>query len=587
MTEKQLGRTSRYRERLMMPPKGLHKMQPDRQETILFRDETLTELMIILSQRQKANAVITAEPGAGKTALVEGLARLLQNHELTVPFNLRHKQIYELDLEALKGGYSTSAIQEIIRFATAPENQAILFIDEIHQLMDGKNSQLSQAAEALKPHMARGDLHVIGATTTTEYKQMLFDPAFNRRFSQVKLPPLSEAQVLIIVEHSIDALQNQHGVLIPRRFMPAVVRAAKQYMAGSSLIDNALTLLDYTTAYASLELQQRMPRQEGRVWPMPYVTQTHLEHAIQVKTGSEVREPRLDLAEKLKQTILNQDAALTTLAQGITLFQQQVFPNRMAPSFLLAGPTGTGKSQTVKQLAALLYGDESRVTTINMTLYSTDPQTAMHRLLGLPAGYTGHTSKTPTPFDDVYDQPNRIVHLEEFEKAHPQILNLFYSILEDGYIEDMHGRRIDFSKTIVIATSNALTEDTSLDVGFLPKQETAAQQRQTMIQMMSRTLPEALLNRFTHILKFESMPKAQYLALLKLKYAKLKAEALANHAAWQFVDPSEAQFEQWVESSYNPLLNGRPAEDYMRGIVESAMYETIRVNSHQVDFDWT
>lgn len=570
-------------------PKGLQDMHATTQKNVLFRDNEMFELMAVLNKHDKPNAIIVAEPGAGKSALVEGLVALIQQKDPNIPTNLKDKHIYELSLTSLVSGSSLVGqveqnIENLIAFATNPDNNAILFIDEAHRIAESSDPSTNKLSQSLKPLLSRSDMHIIGATTTGESKQFLSDPALMRRFETVRLKPLSVKQTESITKSVAKEQSQFHNIMIPDELIPDIVALADQYYLTSARPDNALTLLDQAASRASLTLQQATANVSASIKAtMPnQLTKNDLIKTINSHTGNSATLTPHNLADRIKTNLIGQDDAIDKISKQVILFRKHLIPTKQPLSLLLAGPTGNGKTQTVKELAKAVYHDQSKVTTIDMTNFS-GPET-VNTLLGSPDGYIGSDSKTPSPFDEIYQQPDRILHLEEFEKAHADVMHLFYSILEEGYIEDRRGRKIDFSHTIIIASSNAETESGEKHMGFSNIEQSPAMKRKELILSLSKFIPEALLNRFTEILVYSAISKDAYQNILEMKYESLVEQIINEHPTYTIDKPNNEIFEQWVSDSYNPKLNGRPAEKYVKSQIENAFMEALNQNTTHLQF---
>lgn len=570
-------------------PKGLIDMHSGNYRPVLFRDTETTNLVTVLSKKDKPNALLIGHAGAGKTAVARNLAKLIDDQDPVLPDRIKAMHLYELSLNAIGAGNkyvgeTESAIQEVIDFATDPNNHAIIFIDEVHQLFENRDEQLSKLSQALKPAMARDNFHFIGATTTGESKTVLKDPAISRRIEEVKLHNLSMIETKKIILNALPSYRSFHNVIIDDKLAEDIVKLADQNYLQTARPDNALTLIDQASAFQSVQFHQSaalLPTNASISLPdsVRTVSKDTLIETINRHTGNISNTSPRNLSSALLKRVKGQDESIKDIAKRITLFRSNILPSRSPLSFFLAGPTGNGKTETAKSIAKTLFNDEKRLTTINMTEYS--EKSSINQLIGSPDGYVGSDSKRATPFDSIYENPSQILLLDEFEKADKAIHHLFYQILEEGYIEDRRGRHIDFSKSILIFTSNANTDDRP-SVGFSYQGNSSSSQDESkLIKSLSASIPDALLNRMTKIYKYNSISKDHYKEILRLVFDQMVDQIKENRPDMQ-LDPADLpddMLTQWAEESYNKDLNGRPAKKFVRSKIERATLDAILNNS--------
>lgn len=576
-------------------PKGLIDMHLQTYKPALFRDKEIFGLMTILNKMNKPNALIIGAAGSGKTAIVTELVHMLETNATILTPTLKNKHIYQLSLSALGAGNSyvgqtEKAINDVIDFATDPANNAIIFIDEVHTLFDERDNQMQKLSQALKPAMARDNFRFIGATTTGESKTVLKDPAMSRRLETVRLHNLTTFETEEIASNAIPDLRKFHNIDIADDLVSDAVRLADQHYVQTARPDNVLSLLDQAFSLKELQWSKltaplvNNQQAIASIDPMEHtVSKETLVETINNHTGNSASATPANIETKLKNKVKGQDESITEIAKQITLFRSNLIPSTTPLSLLLAGPTGNGKTETAKAITKALYRDPSRMTTINMTEYSTE--STINQLLGSPDGYVGSNSKRPSPFDAVYENPTQILLLDEFEKAHQSIHHLFYQILEEGYIEDRRGRTIDFSHAILIFTTNAQTEAKVGSVGFnLPSADTQIDQRQELINSLKQYIPDALLNRMTAIFKFNKISKDFYKEILQSQFESLVADMLTNDPTLN-IDPhslTDDLLTRWTEESYNPELNGRPARGKVKREVSQATLEALLAGTKDI-----
>lgn len=575
-------------------PKGLSDMHAGTYRPVDFRDKETIDLITVLNKADKPNALIIAKAGAGKTAIVKYLAHLIDTKDPLLPDTIIGAHLYELSLTAIGAGNSLvgqteQAIQDVLNFATDPNNHAIIFIDEVHQLFEGDNMQTNQLSQALKPAMARDNFRFIGATTTGESKTVLKDPAISRRIEEVRLHDLTLSETTSIIKDALPRYRKHHNVLIDDELAETIVKLADMHYLKSARPDNALTLIDQAGSYQAMKFHQltaNLP--DSIIASLPIAEKTvdkdTLLETINRHTGNSASATPFNLATTMKAKIKGQDTSIEDIAKRITLFRSNIMPSSAPLSIFLAGATGNGKTETAKAIAKALFNDTNRMTVIDMTEYS--QPSSINQLLGSPDGYVGSNSKRITPFDTVYENPSQILLLDEFEKANKEIHHLFYQILEEGFIEDRRGRRIDFSKSILIFTSNAATDDSSHSMGFGIQDASATLNlnQQKLIESLSNYIPDALLNRMTHVYKYDSISKDHYKEILNLNYQKMVDEILENRPDMN-IDPdalTDDILTQWAEESYDPKLNGRPAKNFVKTKLEEATLNAIMANSNDI-----
>ena len=575
-------------------PKGLIDMHNGNYRPVLFRDKETINLITVLNKVDKPNALVIAKAGAGKTAIVKNLAHLIDIKDNILPQTLLDSHLYELSLTAIGAGNSLvgqteKAIQDVLDFATDPNNHAIIFIDEVHQLFEQKDMQVSQLAQALKPAMARDNFRFIGATTTGESKTVLKDPAISRRIEEVRLHDLTLSETTRIVINALPRYRQHQQVLIDDELADSIVKLADQHYFQSARPDNALTLIDQAASFRAIEYHQSIRNLPDSIIPtLPAsehtVDKDTLIETINRHTGNSASSTPRNLEKTLSAKIKGQDQSIEDIAKRITLFRSNIMPSKTPLSLFLSGPTGNGKTETAKTIAKALFNDESRMTVMDMTEYSS--AASINQLIGSPDGFVGSDSKRITPFDTIYENPSQILLLDEFEKANKEIHHLFYQILEEGYTEDRRGRKIDFSKSILIFTSNAATEENSHTVGFGLSSAAASQNadQRALIESLSNYIPDALLNRMTHVYKYNAISEEDYKSILALNYTKMVEEIIENRPDMN-VDPnalSDDILDEWAKESYDPKLNGRPAKNFVRTKLEEATLNAIMTNSNDI-----
>ncbi|KKW02870.1 MAG: ATPase with chaperone activity, ATP-binding subunit [Candidatus Beckwithbacteria bacterium GW2011_GWC2_49_11] len=404
----------------------------------------------ILARRTKSNAVLLGDPGVGKTAIVEGLALKISQND--VPKLLADVQIYSLNLTSMLAGTSYQGeleerLQNLVK-DIKKQGQVILFIDELHMIMGaGSAAGAMTAANILKPALARGDINVIGATTADEYRQYIEkDAALERRFEPVKVDEPSSQDTLKILASVAEKLQKHHGVALDQPVLQAAIDLSSRYIADRFLPDKAIDLLDEATSGA-------------KVAGKTSVSVEDIKAVLSQRTGIPVTSltekeslELLGLEDKLKQQIIGQAQAVKAVADVIKRSRAGLKdPNRPIGSFLLLGPTGVGKTELAKALARTVYNSEKAMVRLDMSEF-TEAHTA-DKLIGAPPGYVGYEEGGQLT-NPIRRHPYSLILLDELEKAHPKVFDIFLQVLEDGRLTDSQGHTADFKNTIIIMTSN-------------------------------------------------------------------------------------------------------------------------------------
>ncbi len=557
---------------------------------VLFRDEVIEQLLSILIGKDKPNGLLIGPAGTGKTAIVETIATMLANNDPLIPDQIKDYTIWELPLSNVVAGASLVGqlednVKMVVDKMSDPDEKAILFIDEIHQLING-NQTYDKIAQILKPALARGNLHVIGATTLQEANNLMSDPAFNRRFSRVIVDELSRTQTVEILKSAKQSFINHYiSIAINDDLLETVSVLADQYRpAGSHRPDNALTLLDRTIGEAIINRKVQINNLQTKVNndPNDIVSQNMLtmlqsaptipitenqvkKTAISLATGNSKRDAiDMNHVKMSFARIKGQDEATEECLKMMARSESNLFPKKSPTTMMFIGPSGVGKTEIAKIIAQEMTGHEPII--LNMTEYS-DPST-INRIIGAPAGYVGSDSHAELPFDGLEANPFAVILLDEFEKAHPAVQRLFYTVFDEGVLVDNHGKKIDFSKAIIIATTNAANQEAKNKLGFGTDDAT----HKASIKELSKFFDPALLNRFNHRVQFNKISKDVYKSIIEDIYARESARIIADNKVSLPANIPDDELDEIVKTSYHEEFGARPAFQAVKKFIEDQVF---------------
>ena len=607
-------------------------------DPVIGRQKEIERVIQILSRRTKNNPCLIGEPGVGKTAIAEGLALKITNGE--VPELLKNKRIIALDLTGMVAGTKYRGdFEERIKTALDEVRKAgdvILFIDEIHTLIGvGSAEGAVDAANILKPSLARGEIQVIGATTLDEYRKHIEkDAALERRFQPVTVGEPSEEEAVEILKGLRDKYEAHHKVKITDDAINAAVKMSARYISDRYLPDKAIDLVDEAASRVRLNaftappdlkamedelkslsdekaaavntqdferaaklrdeektLREKLTEQK-KAWEEKNsrstgeVTAREIAEIVSSWTGipvakiSEEESQRLlNLEEELHRRIVGQDDAVSAVARAIRRSRVGLKdPHRPIGSFIFLGPTGVGKTELSKALAEAMFGDEDAMIRLDMSEYM--EKHTVSRLVGSPPGYVGYEEGGQLT-EKVRRKPYSVVLFDEIEKAHPDVFNMLLQILDDGFLTDSQGRRVDFRNCVIIMTSNVgarqITDQTS-SLGFSVQQEnTAAQEkaandriRREVMAELKKTFKPEFLNRVDDIVVFNRLNQADIreIANRMLSGLQERVRSLEIHVAF---DGSAIQ--AIADEGFDPVYGARPLRRAIQSKIEDELSE--------------
>lgn len=582
-------------------------------EPVIGRDTEISRMVQVLSRKTKNNPVLVGDAGVGKTALAYGLAQRIANGN--IPYELRDMRVLELDMMSVVAGTRfrgdfEERMNQIIA-DIEEDGHIILFIDELHTIMgsgSGIDSTLD-AANILKPALARGTLRTVGATTQEEYqKHIEKDAALSRRFAKVLVeePNLEDAyEILLGLKPAYEAF---HNVTISDEAVMTAVKVAHRYLTSKNLPDSAIDLLDEASATVQMMIKKNAPslltevdqaildddmksaskalkasHKDKKRKPIA-VTEDHIMATLSRLSGIPVEKltqadskKYLNLEKELHKRVIGQDDAVTAISRAIRRNQSGIRTGkRPIGSFMFLGPTGVGKTELAKALAEVLFDDESALIRFDMSEYM--EKFAASRLNGAPPGYVGYDEGGELT-EKVRNKPYSVLLFDEVEKAHPDIFNVLLQVLDDGVLTDSRGRKVDFSNTIIIMTSNlgatALRDDKT--VGFGAKDishDYTAMQKRIMEELKKASRPE-FINRIDEKVVFHSLSQDNMREVVKIMVKPLIL-ALKDKGMDLKFQPSALK--HLAEDGYDIEMGARPLRRTIQTQVEDHLSELLLAN---------
>ena len=583
------------------------KARDGKLDAIIGREQEISRTVQILCRRTKNNPCLIGEPGVGKTAIAEGLAIRIAKGQ--VPARLADKEIYLLDLTALVAGTQfrgqfEGRIKGLVDEVKAQGN-IILFIDEVHNLVGtGDSEGTMNAANILKPALSRGEIQVIGATTFTEYRKFIEkDAALERRFQPVKIeePSVEDAYKMLL---GIKGYYEQyHKVQISDTLVYKAVLMSERYVTDRYLPDKAIDLLDESCTCANLRnpaisqaqilegkkrnLQENIenlsePTEEDQQIDYELISKLKTEvmaideklpalqekakdnqvlesdiaSAISMWTGipaAKIEQGDIQklagLEPALKAHIIGQDEAIEKVAAAVRRGRVQISPRKRPQSFIFVGPTGVGKTELVKQLAAYMFDTPDALIRLDMSEFM--EKHSVSRLVGSPPGYVGYDEAGQLT-EKIRRKPYAVVLFDEIEKAHPDVLNILLQILDDGEITDAHGRKVNFENTVIVMTSNAGSDKATGSVGFGRSADDQGRER-TMKALREFLRPE-FINRVDEIVYFRQLTEENFAAIARIMLDELQASLKEKGYSFSYDD---ALVSHLVHSSYSAAYGAR------------------------------
>ena len=585
-------------------------------DAVVGREEEIERVIQILNRRQKNNPCLIGEPGVGKTAIAEGLAQRIVAGD--VPFKLRSKEVYLLDLTALVAGTQfrgqfesrmKGLIEEIRKMGNV-----ILVIDEVHNIVGAGDAEGSMnAANILKPALSRGEIQVIGATTFTEYRKHIEkDTALERRFQPVTVNEPNMEDTLKILKGIAHYYEQFHGVKIPEGILRQAVLLSERYIPDRFLPDKAIDLIDEACSDLNLHdknINRRMELRreiedydkerellQGAEEPDferlaelksltikaqteldelcaqgdPQLTMDNLARVIELWTkipASRIREDEFrrlsELDKRLKEHIVGQDEAVEAVAAAIRRNRVGISPKHKPVSFIFVGPTGVGKTELVKQLAQDLFNSPDALIRLDMSEFM--EKHSVSRIVGSPPGYVGYDEAGQLT-EKIRRKPYAVILFDEIEKAHPDVMNVLLQILDDGEITDSHGRKVNFENTVIVMTSNAGSERKEGTVGF--GHTVNEQNRDRAMKALGEFLRPEFLNRVDEVICFNRLDEKNFAGIAHIMLDELQKslEDKGLHFTWD-----EDVEDYLVKKSYSATYGARNLRRTIQKELEDVM----------------
>ncbi|MBE6638450.1 MAG: ATP-dependent Clp protease ATP-binding subunit [Ruminococcaceae bacterium] len=597
-------------------------------DPIIGRDEETQRVIQILSRRTKNNPCLIGEPGVGKTAVVEGLAQRIV--EKNVPETLQNKIVFRLDLSSMIAGAKyrgefeermKGVMEEVVK-----NPDIILFIDEIHTIIGaGAAEGAVDAANIIKPALARGEMQVIGATTINEYRKHIEkDAALERRFQSVMVGEPSEEEAVLILKGLRDKYEAHHKVKITDEAIAAAVSMSRRYIADRYLPDKAIDLIDeaasrcridhFTAPDSVKKLEEKLTQNgiekeaaiksqnfelaaslrdkekklreelalEKEQWNQRCgdtqlsIGESEIAEIVTAWTGIPVKrlsenegERLLRLETELHQRVIGQDEAVTAVAKAIKRGRVGLKdPKRPMGSFIFLGPTGVGKTELAKTISEILFGDDGAMIRLDMSEYM--EKHSVSKLIGSPPGYVGYDEGGQLT-EKVRRRPYSVILFDEIEKAHPDVFNMLLQILDEGQLTDSQGRKVDFKNTIVIMTSNvgASGITASRSLGFTASgDQQKSDVKDRVMNALKQTFRPEFLNRIDEIVVFEQLSEGDIREIARLMLSEVKCRVDAMNIDLSFDD---SLIDKLAKEGFDPVYGARPLRRAIRRTIEDAL----------------
>ena len=552
-------------------------------DPVVGRQAEIERVVQILSRRKKNNPILIGEPGVGKSAIVEGLALRIENGEATA---LQGKRIVSLDIASMVAG-TTYRGQFEERMKTVINElhkhpEVILFVDEIHTIMGAGNAQGSlDAANILKPALARGEVQCIGATTIHEYRKSIEkDGALERRFQKVMVQPTSADETYAVLTRISEVYGTFHHVHYTEEALRACVKLTDRYITDRFFPDKAIDAMDEVGAWKGSQLKSENGNLEGNEAVTQEVTEADVAWVVSRMSGVPVQRVAQAEGEQLrrmnavlKQRVIGQDKAIDTIVKAIQRSRMGLRnPNKPIGSFFLLGPTGVGKTHLAQCLAEEMFGNRDAIVRFDMSEYIEKHTVSL--LVGAPPGYVAHEEGGKLT-EAVRRKPYSIVLFDEIEKAHADIFNILLQVMDEGRLTDRQGRIVDFRNTIIIMTSNVGTRqlnDFGTGIGFQADEIDEKQTESMLTKALHRTFPPEFVNRLDNVVVFHPLSDDALAQILMLELHPLQQRLEAMGYQLQLTKKTQ---DLLLERSRDRKYGARPLKRAIQTLVEDPITDML------------
>ena len=559
--------------------------QAGKLDPVVGREVEIERVVQILSRRKKNNPILIGEPGVGKSAIVEGLALRIVGNEAGA---LAGKRIITLDVASMVAGTTyrgqfeermKSVLQELQRH---PE--VILFIDEIHTIIGAGNAQGSlDAANILKPALARGEVQCIGATTTNEYRTSIEkDGALERRFQKVVVRPTTTEETLSILNRLSEHYAEYHHVIYPEETLQAAVSLAERYITDRAFPDKAIDVMDEAgaRAHARAKAVGDEPQEPYTITVDDIASVVSMMSGVPVQRVQKAETERLrTMDETLRKRVIGQDEAVNTIVRAIRRSRLGLRdPRRPIGTFFFLGPTGVGKTYLAQCLAEEMFGSRDAVIRFDMSEYMEKHTVSL--LVGAPPGYVAHEDGGKLT-EAVRRKPYSIVLFDEIEKAHPDIFNILLQVLDEGRLTDRQGHVVDFRNTIIILTSNVGTrqlKEFGAGIGFGVSDMDTKTSNQMLLKALQKTFPPEFLNRIDNVITFQPLTRDALARIVNIEVALLQ-ERLRKTGHQLVLTPEVTM--QLTEKAYDPQNGARPVKRAIQTYLEDPLTDVLLAHPQQ------
>ena len=622
-------KTKKREKKKCLPTFGINlteKAKAGELDRLVGREKETDRIIQILNRRTKNNPVLLGVPGVGKTAIAEGVAQKIAKGE--VPEKLLDKQVYLLDLASVVAGTQyrgqfESRLKAIVD--EAKRDNVILVIDEVHSIVSaGDADGAMNAANILKPALARGDIQVIGATTLDEYRKHIEkDAALERRFQTVIIEEPTEDEAFEILVGTKEYYEDFHNVTIDNYIIKEIISLSNRYINDRFLPDKAIDVIDEAASKLNIdspyteniidikakiaEVDKKIEELEADTENVQYeelaslksekcrldgelsglralqkqtkLTLQDVAQVIELWTGIPVKnitetdkDKLINLEDRLHKRIIGQHDAVVSVAKAVRRNRALMISKKRPVSFIFVGPTGVGKTELVKSLAECLFDDEGALIRMDMSEYM--EKHAVSKIIGAPPGYVGYDEAGQLT-EKVRRRPYSIILLDEIEKAHADVFNILLQILDDGRITDSQGRMVNFKNTIIIMTSNAGTSTSSNNVGFGNENGKVDSKVQSALKEIFR--PE-FLNRVDEVIQFKELTKEELSSIIELMLSDLRHEL--KHIGLDLSVSDKAK-EIMIKNGYNPKYGARPLRREIQTNIEDEVASILLSGQHE------